>query len=141
MCDSGGHKYTTTITTTTTTTTTTTKHTGNSSSNNNKNNNNNTQAAATQAHLPADTDTKVAPKPPPGKHDSHDGTKCDDDGNDCCALELWGESQACKDGYIPRFITPDECHNPFCVLFTLGMGCYGCYPPSTTGTCARLRIF
>ena len=102
-----------------------------------------TTLATTPAH--ADTDTDMWPieplKPMKPTPDQHDGTKCDDGGNDCCAHKLWDEEQTCRDGYIPRPMKGFECHNPFCLIFTLGMGCYGCYPPTTTGTCARLHIF
>jgi hypothetical protein len=61
----------------------------------------------------------------------HDGSKCSDGGNDCCASESWGEPQTCRDGYVPQASSPEQCPSsyPQCREVQGGIGCYGCYPP------------
>lgn len=61
--------------------------------------------------------------------DVHDGSKCGDQGNDCCASETWGEPQTCRDGYQAQS-DPSCRHSAFdgCRTIQNGIGCYGCFP-------------
>jgi len=63
----------------------------------------------------------------------HDGSKCSDNGNDCCAHEDWSEPMTCRDGYVAIPKLPAEA--PWCVCpdYDGGSACYGCYPPGTHG--------
>ena len=73
----------------------------------------------TWPHIHVSTDTQ------------HDGSKCTDDNHDCCGSSRWGEAQTCKDGYIPKPTSPEECPSSWerCATWEGGIGCYGCYPP------------
>ena len=69
--------------------------------------------------------------------DPHDGSKCTDNGQDCCASETWGEPQTCRDGYVAiPSKNPNECPSSWagCSSVQGGIGCYGCYPPDADGT-------
>ena len=61
----------------------------------------------------------------------HDGSKCADQGHDCCASLAWGEKPKCKDGYVPKATGAANCVSTFkdCKYVKEGIGCYGCYPP------------
>ena len=62
----------------------------------------------------------------------HDGSKCSDVGNDCCAHADWSEPKTCSDGYVAIPTLPAEA--PWCVCpgYDGGSACYGCYlPPGT----------
>jgi hypothetical protein len=61
----------------------------------------------------------------------HDGSKCTDYGNDCCASDSWGEPQTCKNGYISKPTPWFKCTSSWngCVGKEGGIGCYGCFPP------------
>ena len=78
-----------------------------------------------------------------GAGSNHDGSKCSDNGNDCCAHEDWSEPQTCRDGYVAIPKLPEECPSSWsgCATHEAGKGCYGCYPPGTQGSvacvCAR----
>jgi len=64
-------------------------------------------------------------------YEDHDGSKCSDWGNDCCASETWGEQQTCTDGYLALPVSSDNCLSAYenCVDHEGGAGCYGCFPP------------
>ena len=85
------------------------------------------------ATTPAPTDTTTTTGIPAARVD-HDGRKCTDEKNDCCASPTWGEPQTCKDGYVAKPIMPKECPNKGCAIYEAGIGCYGCYPPTFGGT-------
>ena len=65
-------------------------------------------------------------------YEDHDGSKCSDWGNNCCASETWGEPQTCTDGYLALPVSPDQCLSSYdaCVDHEEGAGCYGCFPPT-----------
>jgi hypothetical protein len=69
----------------------------------------------------------------------HDGSKCSDNGNDCCASSSWDEPQTCKDGYIPTPTTVANCVSTWgsCTTHQGGIGCYACYPPGAATAPAR----
>ncbi len=67
----------------------------------------------------------------------HDTDKCADEGEDCCASEVWGEPQKCADGYIPIPNMEGVCSSKNaeeCSALHGGVGCYGCYPPGPTSS-------
>ena len=71
-------------------------------------------------------------------HEDHDGSKCSDGGNDCCASETWGEPQTCTDGYLALPVPADNCLSAYegCVEHEGGIGCYGCFPPESSPSTA-----
>ena len=71
-----------------------------------------------------------------GGNGEHDGSKCSDNANDCCAHEDWSEPKTCRDGYVAIPKLPAEA--PWCVCpdYDGGSACYGCYPPGTQGSVA-----
>ena len=71
-------------------------------------------------------------------HEDHDGSKCSDWGNDCCASETWGEPQTCTDGYLALPVPADNCLSAYegCVEHEGGIGCYGCFPPESSPSTA-----
>ena len=64
----------------------------------------------------------------------HDGSKCTDIGQDCCASDSWGEPQTCSDGYLPVPTSVEDCVSTYlgCVTYQGGIGCYACVPPTST---------
>ena len=64
-----------------------------------------------------------------GQHDVHDGSKCSDSFNDCCASKTWDEPQNCSGGYVPIASSPDQCPSSWPQCKDTSIGCYGCYPP------------
>ena len=74
-----------------------------------------------------------------GHRGNHDGSKCSDIGDDCCASAGWDEPQTCRDGYEPIASSPEECPSSWddCKHHEGGIGCYGCYPPA--GVCERAQ--
>ena len=71
---------------------------------------------------------------PNGFGSAHDASKCSDWSEDCCASDVWGEPQTCKDGYVARSTSAAECPSSWeaCAMHQGGIGCYGCYPPDST---------
>ena len=71
---------------------------------------------------------------PNGFGSGHDASKCSDWSEDCCASDVWGEPQTCKDGYVARSTSAAECPSSWeaCAMHQGGIGCYGCYPPDST---------
>jgi len=76
-------------------------------------------------------------------YDDHDGSKCSDWGNDCCASEIWGEPQTCTNGYLALPVSPDQClrSHDGCVDDDEGAGCYGCFPPDRIATTAPADLY
>ena len=61
----------------------------------------------------------------------HDGSKCTDSGEDCCAHNSWGEPQTCSDDYLPVPTSVNDCPTGFCAEYNGGIGCYVCIPPTS----------
>ena len=66
----------------------------------------------------------------------HDASKCSDSSEDCCASDVWGEPQTCKDGYVARSTSAAECPSSWetCATKEGGIGCFGCYPSDSSVT-------
>ena len=59
--------------------------------------------------------------------DTHDTSKCADDGADCCASDEWGEPQACADGYVAVPSPAGACQSTYSDC--PDHACYACYSP------------
>ena len=61
----------------------------------------------------------------------HDGSKCADDNEDCCASEMWNEARSCSGGFVAFQTSAEDCPSTWdgCGTYANGIGCYGCYPP------------